>query len=397
MPIFDEGPRCGERPIDSADIASINNAAKYVCKVIVAPIFQPPGYPPESRDQAVDLAARGAFGGKVFDTTDAEPVLTAKLLDLFRAACPKDCNGNGMLDSCDLATERSFDCFPARSNCCWAHAGGGCTDSAVQNCVCLPPPQGSRGLSQCCSQGWTQECADVAAIAPCNATCSGSPDGIPDECQPSPDCNANGVEDADDIACAGTCNTLPLLLRPRGSCTGVPGRGTVPDCNRNCVPDSCDIALCGPDPVRYEVKDPRCDDCNANGVPDECDMRYGTSCDANGDLVPDECAACCTTLPSGFPGCLNKTLGGCQALSPPGVSYAAQGFTCGDDCVCVSSQCCCCGASQCGNPSTPQCDCIELTGCSILHSCQIDFGGDEAEGGPVGAADHAFELRFRPA
>ncbi len=69
-----------------------------------------------------------------------------------------------------------------------------------------------------------------------------------------PDCNNNGVDDADDIA-----------------------MGTDPDCDGNGIPDSCDIAA-GTFP-----------DCNGNGVPDLCDISSGTSPDTNGNGVPDEC------------------------------------------------------------------------------------------------------------
>jgi len=45
------------------------------------------------------------------------------------------------------------------------------------------------------------------------------------------------------------------------------------DCNGNGIPDVCDP------------------DCNRNGVADECDISAGTSQDADGDGVPDECQA----------------------------------------------------------------------------------------------------------
>ncbi|MDY7109636.1 MAG: C1 family peptidase [Planctomycetota bacterium] len=53
-----------------------------------------------------------------------------------------------------------------------------------------------------------------------------------------------------------------------------------PDCNGNGIPDAQDIA------------DGTSEDCNANGRPDECDLLYGTSPDANDNDLPDECEAC---------------------------------------------------------------------------------------------------------
>jgi len=56
-----------------------------------------------------------------------------------------------------------------------------------------------------------------------------------------------------------------------------------PDCNGNGVHDAEDIAA----GTSLE--------CNSNGVPDECDIASGTSQDGNGNGVPDECdpGACC--------------------------------------------------------------------------------------------------------
>jgi len=50
-----------------------------------------------------------------------------------------------------------------------------------------------------------------------------------------------------------------------------------PDCNGNGVPDAEDIA------------NGTSEDCNGNGVPDECDIADGTSQDDNGNGIPDEC------------------------------------------------------------------------------------------------------------
>ena len=65
------------------------------------------------------------------------------------------------------------------------------------------------------------------------------------------DCNANDVDDADDIA-----------------------DGTSEDCNGNDIPDECDIA------------DGTSEDCDGNGIPDECED------DADGDGVIDACDGC---------------------------------------------------------------------------------------------------------
>jgi hypothetical protein len=50
-----------------------------------------------------------------------------------------------------------------------------------------------------------------------------------------------------------------------------------PDCNDNGVADADDIA------------NGTSQDCNGNGIPDECDIASGTSADVNGNGIPDEC------------------------------------------------------------------------------------------------------------
>ena len=83
-----------------------------------------------------------------------------------------------------------------------------------------------------------------------------------------PDCDMNGIPDADDItAGAADVNSDGVL----DACQ---------DCNGNQVLD----------PV--EVADESAPDCNGNGVPDECDLALGNSDDIDGSLIPDECEPC---------------------------------------------------------------------------------------------------------
>ncbi len=69
---------------------------------------------------------------------------------------------------------------------------------------------------------------------------------------------------------------------------GVAQAVVVHDCNANGVDDAEDAALCSGQPW--------CSDCNKNGVLDTCDIADGTSQDVNTDGIPDECysiGACC--------------------------------------------------------------------------------------------------------
>jgi len=138
----------------------------------------------------------------------------------------------------------------------------------------------------------------------------------------NPDCNDNGIDDANDIA-AGTSadcnlNTVPDecdLAEPSSfdcnfnglvdSCE-VAG-GSAPDCNGNDRPDECDLIEndcdnngvpneCDPDCDGNELSD-ACDiafgfatDCNLNRIPDECDITAGTSSDGDEDGLPDTCS-----------------------------------------------------------------------------------------------------------
>ena len=89
-----------------------------------------------------------------------------------------------------------------------------------------------------------------------------------------PDCNDNGVEDAQDIS-DGTSNDCNY--------NGLPDE-CEPDCNENDVADDCDLA------------EGTSADCNGNDIPDECDIDEGTSDDTlptDGDCIPDECQMDC--------------------------------------------------------------------------------------------------------
>jgi hypothetical protein len=95
------------------------------------------------------------------------------------------------------------------------------------------------------------------------------------------DCNANGVDDADDIALgAADVNS-----------DGVPD--ACQDCDDDGVLDPLAIAAGEPDVDANGIPDACQSDCNANGVPDPTDVATETSVDANGDRVPDECASDC--------------------------------------------------------------------------------------------------------
>ena len=130
-----------------------------------------------------------------------------------------------------------------------------------------------------------------------------------------PDCNRNGIDDADDIAIGQSrdCNDNTIPDACEIGQDSAAGTGPFfctdncdPDCNGNGRPDACDIADessgdCDGDgtPDECQLAEADCDangvldaceldgnDCNANGLPDPCELA-GNDC--NGNRIPDEC------------------------------------------------------------------------------------------------------------
>ncbi len=133
-------------------------------------------------DQAPDLAVANWGGDRV-------SVLLHQLPELF------DCNGNGILDTCDIdcgpaagpcdlpGCEQSEDCNgngvpdecePGGHNCCNGSHGAGCNNPAVEACVCAIDPY-------CCEVHWDRICVEEVVTLGCG-TCAG-------------DCNGNGILD----------------------------------------------------------------------------------------------------------------------------------------------------------------------------------------------------------
>jgi len=331
VPISDEGPRCGDFINDPGDDRDAVNHAIPIVRanhVIVVPLL--PAVPGSSEYAlaryalASVLAEGGARCGNVFSFNDAG--LVDKIVELVLRHCPADCNANGTLDECDLSAATSADCHGKPNNCCTVHATSRCGNSTIEGPVCAVRPS-------CCNESWTIECVNEAELhGSCAVAIQG--DCVPDECQPSRDCNDNRILDDCDLACGG----------PDSPCD-VPGCGQGTDCNRDCILDECESA-----------------DCNANGIVDLCDIAAGTP-DVDMDSVPDECAACCLVDPYGGPLCENRTSAGCMNGTSYTLPGGGPGPTCGDDCTCGQAPCCCCGSAECNNPAIPGCDCQELPGC----------------------------------
>ena len=159
----------------------------------------------------------------------------------YLAATPADCNGNGLLDTCEIDAGYAQDC------------------------------EGNRIPDEC-----------EYAPTDCDS------DGVPDACALAkhlvPDCNGNSIPDGCDIA-AGTAadidhNGVPDSCKPDCDSDGLPdpyeiASGFEMDCNHNTVPDSCEIQS-------------GLGDCDADGVLDSCEITSGAA-DLNANGIPDSC------------------------------------------------------------------------------------------------------------
>ncbi len=127
------------------------------------------------------------------------------------------------------------------------------------------------------------------------------------------DCNSNGRDDADDIAC-GLGNTCGGLAGS-GDCNNngipdeceVPPLGTATDCDANLQPDTCQASCLQNgiiDPCNVPPISNAHPDCDANKIPDECQTDCDNNSvidpceippvstnqtDCNGNLIPDNC------------------------------------------------------------------------------------------------------------
>ncbi|MCP4591153.1 MAG: hypothetical protein GY842_10435 [bacterium] len=242
IPISDEGPRCGSPVNDPGDdrVAVVNASLLARQNVVVVSPVLGTDFTTDIVPLAQFLANNGAPGGLVIETTVGD--LAANLIAIVDSACTasRDCNGNGIPDTCDIAQGTSADC---NSN--------GFADECEEDCNINGTPDDcdiATGFAEDCnSNGFPDSCdIDEERSSDCQ------PNGTPDECEP--DCNTNGIADDCDI-----------------------GSGTSLDCQLNGTPDECEP------------------DCNSNGVADECDIDPGTSVDCNSNGTPDECEADCNT------------------------------------------------------------------------------------------------------
>lgn len=297
----------------------------------------PPAALPALRDGSLTVTLRGAAAsgsdGAVIDFVELEYELA-------------DCNGNGRLDSCDVASLASPDCnangLPDECEAAgtlWVGDrddfdnadGDGVPDLTTGGSTNYP----GAGTGQTSGSGeWYTDVTitagtDVAyALSGPRAVyqaatlrlltfdVDGNPGGWAEapilldgadsghrltRVASTPSFNPGNVhQDAFPLAAGGLAaladGALAVVLQ--GSATSA-GDGavidavaldfTLADCNGNGVLDSCDAGGPSADCNADRIPDECQTDCNANGVPDDCDIAGGASIDCNGNGVPDEC------------------------------------------------------------------------------------------------------------
>ncbi|MBN2070157.1 MAG: hypothetical protein JW814_01770 [Candidatus Krumholzibacteriota bacterium] len=109
IPVADEGPGCGD-PVDSFDEATIAHAISVAqsAGVIVSPIT---GTGSSTTVKSLAQALADSTGGMHFNSTEPALDIADAIVDLVLTACSSytDCNGNGILDECDITSGTSED------------------------------------------------------------------------------------------------------------------------------------------------------------------------------------------------------------------------------------------------------------------------------------------------
>jgi len=135
---------------------------------------------------------------------------------------------------------------PGFGSCCVGHKGLGCSDTACCEIVC-------RVRGECCSVGWTLDCA-LAALSLCDGTCAGACPMDGSCCEPRSD--TGGCSDV--LCCDLVCNHTPSCCETAWSqecvdlagvicdtCDPPPDCPQPGDCCANHAPGTgCETELC---------------------------------------------------------------------------------------------------------------------------------------------------------
>ena len=254
----------------------------------------------------LDIPSYYAVEGEDFDA-DCNGNDSLDLMELLLVPAEVDCNGDGVIDECQLEWN---DCNQdGILDECQTDANSDCNGNGKLDTCDLDD-----GHDDCNGDGILDEC-QTDANSDCNGNgrldtcdlddghddCNG--DGILDECQTdaNSDCNGNGRLDTCDLNDGqDDCNGDGILDECQIDAST--------DCNGNGRLDTCDL------------NDGQ-DDCNGDGVLDECQIDNGTDCNGDGSL--DECQL--LNDPAHWDCNEDGNLDECQLLNDPAV------WDCNDD------------------------------------------------------------------
>ncbi len=251
---------------------------------------------------------------------------------------------------------------------------------AVQVCYLWLPDCNNNGIPD------AQDIANGAPDrygAPAGGPITCVPNGVPDACEVIIDCNLNQFPDVCDIA-AGASDIYGKTSTGLDTCQpdGVPDEcQRFTDCNDNDVPDVCDIA--GGTPDLYGETAGGIDTCQPDGIPDVCQVFT----DCNGNAVPDTC-----DIAGGTPDLYGETAGGIDTCQPDGIPDVCQVFTdCNgnavpDTCDIAGGEPDLYGRTLCTPDGVPDA-CQDQPDCDddgLPDRCEIAAGALDLYGAPVG-------------
>jgi subtilisin family serine protease len=274
--------------------------------------------------------------------------------------------GNGCAEPLETMANCPTDVLGTQS-CCVGHTSPGCTNSAVQACVCAKD-------SSCCSWQWTATCALLAeGCGYCTGDCCAAND--------SPGCNTTATP-CESCVCA----QYSFCCSDKGSwnsiCAGIAQQecaSSCPDC------DSCGNGTCGPQETTtncFADCGSQCGDGQCNGgettcsCVQDCAAACGDGC-CNGNESCTNCSTDCgCTAPEfcGGGGTANQC--GCTAVTCQDAGYGCGTATdfCGGTVYCggcILPKTCGGGgaANQCGCTSSVSCQALGMTCGTLPDGC----------------------------
>ncbi|MBZ5714860.1 hypothetical protein [Nannocystis pusilla] len=237
---------------------------------------------------------------------------------------------------------------PPKGECCEAHRGGGCLDVAVESCVCNLAPE-------CCAGAWTEACVALVDQSGCG-TCEV---GEGDCCMPQ---DGPGCGEPQIATCV--CAQDPFCCQQQWD--GV--------CAEEVEALGCGVCQAGPGDCCVAGEGPGCVDpavqaCVCAVAPSCCQQQWTDACAALVEPlgcglcgVPGE-AECCE--PHDSPSCDDATIAECVCAQDPFCCAGAWDQGCVAEVEAL-------GCGMCGGPSentccethgTPECDDAAITQC----------------------------------